>query len=298
MVTMPEVEGVEHHYVDLGGGVVIHVADAGPADGPAVMLVHGFPQNWWEWHALIGPLAADGYRVLCPDLRGAGWSSAPRTQYLKSEMADDLAGVMDHLGIATVKMVAHDWGGPVAFIMMLRHPEKVSGFFGANTAAPFVKRDLTSLGKLWRLWYQVPLALPVVGPRIVAKPGSLFLRVLGSWVGGGYQLPDDQQQMYSECMNQPGHAEAGSRWYRSFQTKEMLSWSRGAYDSRKTGARVTVPVRWLTGTADPVMTPAGTNGYEDHIDDFEVELVPGVGHWIIDQRPDLVLDRLRVFLRL
>ena len=48
------------------------------------MLVHGFPQNWWEWHELIGPLAADGYRVLCPDLRGAGWSSAPRSRYTKS----------------------------------------------------------------------------------------------------------------------------------------------------------------------------------------------------------------------
>lgn len=57
MVTMPALDGVEHRYVELGDGVTIHVADAGPADGPAVMLVHGFPQNWWEWHELIGPLA-------------------------------------------------------------------------------------------------------------------------------------------------------------------------------------------------------------------------------------------------
>jgi len=101
MVTMPALDGVEHKYVELGGGVTIHVADAGPAEGPAVMLVHGFPQNWWEWHELIGPLAADGYRVLCPDLRGAGWSSAPRSRYRKNDMADDLAAVVDHLGVAT-----------------------------------------------------------------------------------------------------------------------------------------------------------------------------------------------------
>jgi pimeloyl-ACP methyl ester carboxylesterase len=85
------------------------------------MLVHGFPENWWEWHALIGPLAADGYRVLCPDLRGAGWSSAPPSTYTKDEMAGDLLTVLDKLGIATVKLAAHDWGGPVAFILMLRH---------------------------------------------------------------------------------------------------------------------------------------------------------------------------------
>ncbi|OBK22147.1 epoxide hydrolase [Mycobacterium asiaticum] len=293
MVTMPELEGVEHRFVDLGDDVVIHVADAGPADGPVVMMVHGFPQNWWEWRALIGLLAADGYRVLCPDLRGSGWSSAPRTTYLKGEMADDLAGVLDQLGVQTVTMVAHDWGGPVAFIMMLRHPEKVTGFFGANTAAPFVKRDLRSLRSLWRFWYQIPISLPVIGPRLISDPKARFARMLESWVGGGFRLPEEDMRLYLECMNEPGHAEAGSRWYRSFQSKEMLSWSRGEYDS----ARVTVPVRWLTGTEDPVITADGTNGYADHISDFDVELVPGVGHWIVDQRPDLVLDRLRAFLR-
>jgi alpha/beta hydrolase fold len=89
--SLPELEGVEHRFIGLGGGVTIHVADAGPADGAPVMLVHCFPQNWWEWHELIGPLAGDGYRVLCPDLRGAGWSSSPRDRYFKADMADDLA---------------------------------------------------------------------------------------------------------------------------------------------------------------------------------------------------------------
>lgn len=112
MIALPALEGVEHRHVDVAEGVRIHVADAGPADGPAVMLVHGFPQNWWEWRDLIGPLAADGNRVLCPDLRGAGWSSAPRSRYTKTEMADDLAAVLDGLGVAKVKLVAHDWGGP------------------------------------------------------------------------------------------------------------------------------------------------------------------------------------------
>ena len=75
--SIPELEGVQHRLIDVGGGVTIHVADAGPADGPPVMLVHGFPQNWWQWHELIGPLAVAGYRVRCPDLLGRGWSSEP-----------------------------------------------------------------------------------------------------------------------------------------------------------------------------------------------------------------------------
>jgi pimeloyl-ACP methyl ester carboxylesterase len=295
MVTMPALDGpvdVEHRYVELGDGVTIHVADAGPADGPAVMLVHGFPENWWEWHELIGPLAADGYRVLCPDLRGAGWSSAPRSRYLKAEMAEDLAGVLDHLGVDKVKLVAHDWGGPAAFIMMLRHPEKVTGFFGLNTLAPWAKFDLAAARDLWRFWYQIPMLLPVIGPRVISDPKSRFFRMLGSWVGGGFSLPEESVRLYGECLRQPGHAEAGSRWYRSFQTTEMRSWLRGEYND----LRVDVPVRWLSGTEDPVITPRLLDGYADRISDFEVELVDGVGHWIVAQRPELVLDRLRAFL--
>jgi pimeloyl-ACP methyl ester carboxylesterase len=118
--------------------------------------------------------------------------------------------------------------------------------------------------------------------------------MLGSWVGGGFLLPEDDVAMYTECMRQPGHAVAGSRWYRSFQTTESMRWMRGEFDNTHVG----VPVRWLSGTADPVITPDLLDGYAKHISDFEVELVDGVGHWIVEQRPDLVLDRLRAFLKL
>ncbi|OBJ56407.1 alpha/beta fold hydrolase [Mycobacterium sp. 1423905.2] len=293
MTNPPALDGVQHRFVEVGNDVTIHVADAGPADGPAVMLVHGFPENWWEWHELIGPLAADGYRVLCPDLRGAGWSSAPRSRYTKIEMAEDLVAVLDSLGVDKVRLAAHDWGGPVAFILMLRHPERVTGFFGMNTVAPWVKRDLSSIRNIWRLWYQIPISLPVIGPRLLRDPKARFARALGGWVGGGFNLPDDDIRLYIERMREPGHAEAGSRWYRSFQTGEMLSWMRGEYAD----IRVQVPVRWLSGTADPVIIPSLVDWYADHIDDFDVEFVDGVGHWIVRQRPDLVLDRLRAFLK-
>jgi pimeloyl-ACP methyl ester carboxylesterase len=288
MVAMPELDGVEHRHIDLGDGVVIHVADAGPADGPAVMLVHGFPENWWEWHELIPPLAADGYRVLCPDLRGAGWSSAPPSRYTKNEMAEDLSGVLEKLGIADVKLVAHDWGGPVAFIMMLRNPDKVTGFFGVNTSAPWTKRNLGMLRNLWRFWYQIPMSLPVIGPRVIGDANGRYLRTLA----GGMDVPDADIRIYVECMRQPGHAEAGSRWYRAFQTTDVLRWMRGEFDDD----RVDVPVRWLHGTEDPVITPDLVDGYGDRASDFKIELVDGVGHWIVAQRPELVLDRVRAFL--
>jgi pimeloyl-ACP methyl ester carboxylesterase len=293
MNSLPILDGVQHRFVDLGHDVTIHVADAGPVDGQPVMMVHGFPQNWWQWRHLIGPLSADGCRVLCPDLRGAGWSSAPADRYLKNEMADDLAAVLDRLEVGPVTVVAHDWGGPVAFIMMLRHPSKVTGFFGVNTAAPWFKADLALLRHLWRFWYQIPIVLPVVGPWIIADRSARFLRMLNSWLGGGFSIPRDDFWVYTHRMREPGHAVAGSRWYRSFVTREFPLWLRGEFAD----ARVRVPVRWLHGTDDPATTPTLLRGYADRIDDFSIELIDGVGHWIVEQRPEVLLNQLRVFLR-
>lgn len=156
-----------------------------------------------------------------------------------------------------------------------------------NTVAPWVKRDLGMLRNMWRFWYQIPMSLPVI-----SDPKGRYFRLLTGWVGGGFRVPDDDVRLYLDCMREPGHAEAGSRWYRTFQTREMLRWLRGEYND----ARVDVPVRWLHGTGDPVITPDLLDGYAERASDFEVELVDGVGHWIVEQRPELVLDRVRAFL--
>jgi pimeloyl-ACP methyl ester carboxylesterase len=240
----PDLDGVVHRYVTTPGGVTIHVADAGPADGPPVMLVHGFPQHWWEWHRLIGPLAA------------------------------------------------HDWGGPVAFILLLRHPELVTGFCGFNTIAPWLALDARTLRHAWRFYYQFPMLAPGLGPRLLGSPRQRYLRWLMRWVGGGYAWSGPDTEIYLERMREPARALAGSRWYRSFQAREALAWLRGEYAD----ARVTVPVRWVTGLEDPVIMPVLHRGYAAHVSDLGFEEVPGVGHWIIEQAPDLVLDRLRRFL--
>ncbi len=94
-------------------------------------------------------------------------------------------------------------------------------------------------------------------------------------------------------MGEPGHAVALSRWYRTALTREFPRWLRGEYAE----ARVDVPVRWLHGMDDPVITPTLLRDYPDRFSDFQLETVDGVGHWIVEQRPELVLDRLRAFLR-
>lgn len=291
MIPLPTIDGVVHRFIEVGDGISIHVADAGPKDGPAVMLVHGFPQNWWQWHQLIEPLTVDGFRVLCPDLRGAGWSSAPRDRYYKSDMADDLAVVLTRLETGPVRLVAHDWGGPVAFIMMLRHPEAVSGFFGLNTTGPWYVVDAAFLRGLWTLWYQLPMSLPVLGQRLIGDSKGRFLRLLSHWLGAGFVPPD--LPLYIRLMSEPRRALAASRWYRTAQRSEIPRWLHGQYAH----CRIEVPVRLLHAANDPVITATLLRGYDSRMLDLEIETVDGAGHWIVEERPKLVLQRLRGFLR-
>lgn len=288
----PELPGVEHRYVRTPDGVGIHVAEAGPSDGSPIMLIHGFPQHWWEWHRLIAPLATDGYRVLVPDLRGAGWSDAPPSGYLKADMSDDLLAVLDQLGVGPVKIAAHDWGGPAGFILLLLHPERVTGFAGFNTVAPWSQADWPNLRHLWAFYYQYPLLLPGLGPRLIGSHRQRYLRWLGRWVGGGYEWPERDAKLYLDRLRDPARAYAGSQWYRTFQMRESLSWLRGEYAD----ARVEIPLRWVTGLKDPVITPTLHRGYENYASDITFEHVPEVGHWIVEQAHDLVLDRVRRLL--
>lgn len=286
----PELDGVEHRFISVGRGITLHVADAGPVDGPPAMRVHGFPQNWWMWHELIQPLAADGYRLLCPDLRGAGWSSAPPDRYLKSDMAEDLAAVLDQLNIGPTRLVAHDWGGPVSVIMLLRHPERVSGFFGVNTLGPWLGTLSAFMRDSWRFAYQIPLVTPLLGPWLIGEPKARYPRLLARWVNAGH-VPKEFD-LYISRLREPGHAVAASRWYRAGLASEAFRWLRGEYEN----ARIDIPVRFLHGTLDPALTPTLLNAFAQHASDFEVEMVDGVGHSVVEQRPELVLDRLRAFI--
>ena len=118
---MPHVEGVSHRYVEAGD-LLMHVAEAG--SGPVMVMLHGWPQHWYEWRHLI-PQLAKHRRLLMPDLRGFGWSEAPPGGYKKEEMAADVASALDALEIEEYELVGHDWGAYIGFLLALREPQRV-----------------------------------------------------------------------------------------------------------------------------------------------------------------------------
>ncbi|MCW2564729.1 MAG: putative hydrolase or acyltransferase of alpha/beta superfamily, partial [Mycobacterium sp.] len=90
---LPQLDGVEHRFLDLPG-LRMHVAEAG--SGEPLLLLHGFPQHWWAWRKVI-PALAERYRVICPDLRGAGWTDAPADGYTSDQLTADILGLLDAL---------------------------------------------------------------------------------------------------------------------------------------------------------------------------------------------------------
>ena len=274
----PHLPGVEHTYVEVPG-VRVHVATAGPADGPPVVLLHGWPQHWWCWRGVIGPLAAAGHRVYAPDLRGSGWSSVPSRGYDKEQLATDLLALLDALGVdGPVGLAGHDWGGWTAQLTALREPARVRKLAVLNIP-PVWGDPRSSLPHAWRFTYAFVNATPFVGPFLQRTP--LMERALMG-------VPPADRPVFAERFKDPGRARAGSLLYRTLILREVAAIAAGRYD----GQRLTMPTLALYGDADPVVRPSMIERLAEHGDDVTLEPVPGVGHFVIDERPELVAARL------
>jgi pimeloyl-ACP methyl ester carboxylesterase len=273
MSSPPELPGVRHDYIDAGG-LRTHVALAGPEDAPPLLLVHGWPQHWWCWRHVIGPLAAT-HRVIAADLRGHGWTERPASGYDKDQLARDLLALLEVLGLERVAWVGHDWGAYTGFLAALQAPERFERMLTMSIPHPWSGRDPRFLAVF--LAYQGPLSLPVVGPR-VANP--LLRRLLQSGRGDDPLSREDV-----ELFARQTPASTTVQMYRSFLTQDLPAAARGRF----AGRRLEVPTRLLAGAKDLVTigAVAGPVPRQPHL---TLEIVPGVAHWIPEQRPDLVLQ--------
>lgn len=283
-VPMPHVDGVTHKYADVNG-TRIHYAEAG--EGDPLVLIHGFPQNWYMWRKVI-PELSKHYRVIAPDMRGAGWSDAPAEGYGKEQIADELAAFMDTVGAPRAKVMAHDWGGYVGFMLALRHPEKVEKYVALNIATPWPSKE--ALPDAWRFLYQPVLAAPTLGAALLRRPS--FIRGMLEGAARRDTWTEAEREAFSGPYRDRAHSEAGSAMYRTFLTRELLPWARGDYKDQELQPSTLL----LVGQHDPVIKPNLVAGFEPYSRDMRAEFVPDAGHFLAEERPDVVIDRaLRFF---
>ena len=280
----PHVDGVTHSYVDLPG-LRMHVAEAGA--GEPVLLLHGFPQHWWEWRHVI-PGLAEHHRVICPDLRGAGWTGAPSAGYTRDQLLGDVVALMDALGLDRVRVIGHDWGALLGFQLCLTQPDRVRAFVAMAVPHPYSRFRPGLLRTMPQAWYQLAIILPAFGPRLLGTGRQRLPRYLfGHFVSDPSVWSDDDLEVFLAPLRDPAVARAGAALYRGFIQPEAARIFTGSYR----GTRLTTPTRVLIGADDPVVRAQFLGGFEPYSDDLTLEVVDRASHWIVDERPDVVVGR-------
>jgi pimeloyl-ACP methyl ester carboxylesterase len=285
----PHVAGVEHRYVEANG-IRIHLAEAGPGGSaePPILLLHGWPQHWYMWRRVIGALGGE-HRLLAPDLRGFGWTEAPGHGYDGETFAVDQVALLDALEIDRARVIGHDWGGWTAMLLGVLHPERVERMIVCNAPHPFVRPTPGLLTEAWRAWYTWVIAAPEVGRRSLTS-GWITRNIL-SRGNVGTPFTKEEIEMYVDSFREPARADAITHLYRYYQR----AFKEGA-TGRWRGARLTVPTLLLFGEQDRYISRKLLDGREHHPDAMRVERVPGSGHFLVDELPDLVVERARQFL--
>jgi pimeloyl-ACP methyl ester carboxylesterase len=287
---MPHVEGVAHRFVEANG-TRFHVAEAG--DGDPVVLIHGWPQHWYEWRHLIPPLA-ERYRAIAIDLPGCGWSGLPANGYDVEATSANIVALLDALALDNTRLVGHDWGGFFGFRVCQQHPDRIRRYLALNTLPPFTPVTGRGVSQLWRFWYQWVLATPGLGPFVAGPGSSLGTRnPVMRWIGVRPKAFDKAElKAFLDRSRRPEATEATSRYYRTLVTRDTPRALRGEF----AGRRLRTPTLLVIGTRDRVMREAFARELHRVCDDLRVELVPGVDHFIADEAPELVRKHALAFL--
>ena len=268
-------------------GIDVHLVEAGA--GPALVLQHGYPQDWHCWQGVL-PILARHFRVICPDMRGFGQSDAPPWGYDKEGLAQDLLAVCDALDVEQFSLGGHDWGGVVAFLAALRAPRRVQRLVLLNTSHMFWKPSVRFWFGMRGFWYMPLVATPLLGSWLVRR--RWFTRSVLAWVHPGLPWDDATRELYhGPIRTQRARASASRRLYSRFVFGELFEALRGRYRRE----RLTVPTLMLHGQDDRAVRPAILSGHEPYADDLRLELLHGA-HFVCDDQPELVAERMLAFL--
>lgn len=287
------------------GEIHLDLSVTGPEDGPLVVLLHGFPELAYSWRHQIPALAAAGWRVAAPDLRGYGESDAPTEieDYAIDHLVGDVAGLIEHLGAETAVVIGHDWGADLAWKAAWLRPDRVRAVAGLSV--PFAPRApapplgimRAHLGEdFYMVWFQEPGVAEAALGRDVRRTLATPRVWNEAWAGEADDHPptppfmtDDELAVYVRVFERTGFR-GGLNWYRNLDR----NWERTAAAEAR---RIDQPACFVTGERDPVRAfmPAGVmHGW---VTDLRVEeTIPGAGHWVNQQAPDAVNATLLAFL--
>jgi pimeloyl-ACP methyl ester carboxylesterase len=255
------------------GDVSLHYVEAG--DGPLIVLLHGFPEFWFGWRLQIAPLAASGFRVVAPDLRGYNLSSRPDgvEAYTADRLADDIVGLVRERGAESALLVGHDWGGTVAWTVAMNHPEVVDRLAILNAAHPRrLQQGLHNPNQLRKSWYFFFFAIPGLPEEVVHARNWHFFRHFLQDARPPYT--DEEIERYVEAWSQPGAATGMINYYRA-------SVRQSPKQAEAQLRPISAPTLVIWGEEDHYLGPDLAEPDRDDVPNLDrVERLADASHWV------------------
>ena len=290
---------LKHEYADVNG-VRLHYVTAGK--GKLIMFVHGFPEFWYEWKNQLAEFGRD-YQAVAPDMRGYNLSSKPEAvdQYQVKYMVEDLRALAEKLGHKKFILVAHDWGGAIAWAFAIAHPDYVEKLVIINAPHPGVfQRELREnaaqqKASQYMLFFRSPQAETMLSANNYAQ---LVQVVLGEGLKSGVFTEEDKKA-YIEAWSQPGALTGGLNYYRAARVgppsdadKQPANFAAGL-----PSLEVKVPTLVIWGEKDTALLTGNLEGLEKFVPNLTIKRIPDGTHWVIHEKPALVNGYIREFIK-
>jgi pimeloyl-ACP methyl ester carboxylesterase len=276
----------------MANGIRIHYVTQG--EGPLIVLLHGFPEFWYSWRFQIPFLAERGYRVVAPDLRGYNETEKPRTGYDVENLLCDIEGLIKGLAYERAILIGHDWGGALAWAFAMRYSQMTERLIVLNAPHPAAfLRELRTFKQLRKSWYILAFQLPWLPEYILGrKHAEVIGRMFYSTAVQKSAFPSDVLARYREAMSKPGALRTSIRYYRML-FRHPLSSGVG----KRAQTTITVPTLLIWGEQDVALDIALTEGLDAWVPDLQVKRISDSGHWVQQEKPELVNGYLAEFLQ-
>jgi pimeloyl-ACP methyl ester carboxylesterase len=290
------VEGPWRHREIAANGQRFHAVEAG--EGPLVLLLHGFPQFWYAWRHVIPVLADAGFRVVAPDLRGYGASDKPPRGYDLATLSADVAGMIRALGEHDAMIAGHGWGGLLGWTTSVLHRQRVRRLATLGAAHPLTMRTAFFTHPQRQAatsWYAAGMQVPRAESYLKRHNAEPMIRLARSWAGPGWPDPENEQRM-REAFQLPGVAHCSLEYYR--WVFRSLPRPDGLRFARAMRPPLSAPVLALHGELDRCLLPETARASRRHVvGPYEFRTIPGVGHFLPEEAPDVVASALAEFGR-
>jgi pimeloyl-ACP methyl ester carboxylesterase len=287
--------------IPLPTGVTLNVQQGGPEGAEAILFLHGFPESHRTWRAVAPALAGD-FRVIAPDQRGFAGSDKPDgiEAYRTERIVEDLVALADALGLERFTLVGHDWGGAVAWLAALRHPDRISRLVIVNAPHPllFQKSLIEDPAQRAASQYMNAFRNPAMEQGIKAMGWeSFYAKTFGSHADLS-RVPPEEKATYLADWSAPGALTAMLNWYRASeivvpQIGEAMTapaWTQAPFP------RLKMPVLVIWALGDKALLPIQLDGLDGLIDNLRLVTIPDAGHFVPWEQPETVIAAIRDFM--